>query len=96
MKAPRAVPTSRLFNYVVICSVLNASSSAWFSFARFEVYQNDFGWGKPVRVINGCNNKFDGMVNICPGKDEAGSVDVDIALLPQKMNLLECDAEFLM
>ncbi|KAH9324617.1 hypothetical protein KI387_004795 [Taxus chinensis] len=63
---------------------------------RFEVYQNDFGWGKPVRVTNGCNNKFDGMVYLYPGKDEAGSVDVDIALLPQTMDLLECDAEFLM
>lgn len=63
---------------------------------RFEVYENDFGWGKPVRVRSGCNNKFDGMVYLYPGQEGGGSVDVEIALLPQTMEMLETDTEFLL
>ncbi|GLJ42129.1 hypothetical protein SUGI_0872390 [Cryptomeria japonica] len=61
---------------------------------RFQVYENDFGWGKPLKVRGGCNNKFDGMVYLYPGKDEQASVDVDISLLPETMEMLESDAEF--
>nr|ABK24638.1 unknown [Picea sitchensis] len=63
---------------------------------RFEVYENDFGWGRPVRVRSGCNNKFDGMVYLYPGQEGGGSVDVEIALLPETMDILESDPEFLL
>lgn len=61
---------------------------------RFEVYENDFGWGKPVRVKSGCNNKFDGMVYLYPGQAGRGSVDVEITLLPTTMDLLDSDPQF--
>lgn len=61
---------------------------------RFEVYENDFGWGRPVRVRSGCNNKCDGMVYLYPGQAGGGSVDVEITLLPQIMDFLESDAQF--
>lgn len=63
---------------------------------RFEVYKNDFGWGRPVRVRNGCNNKFDGMVYLYPGQEGGDGVDVEIALLPQTMDELESDTQFLL
>jgi len=63
---------------------------------RFEVYESDFGWGRPVRVRSGCNNKFDGMVYLYPGQEGGGSVDVEITLLPQTMDMLESDMEFLL
>eukprot|EP01018_Ginkgo_biloba_P034345 Gb_21448 [translate_table: standard] len=63
---------------------------------RFQVYDNDFGWGKPVRARNGCNNKFDGMVYLYPGLEGGGSVDLEISLLPQTMEMLITDAHFLL
>ncbi|CAI0399295.1 unnamed protein product [Linum tenue] len=39
---------------------LVAGGMALSSSPRFDVYGNDFGWGKPVAVRNGPRNKFDG------------------------------------
>ncbi|KAK2983853.1 hypothetical protein RJ640_008529 [Escallonia rubra] len=41
----------------------NSASSS----PRFNVYESDFGWGKPVAVRSGLANKFDGKVTIFPG-----------------------------
>ncbi|CAI9752861.1 unnamed protein product [Fraxinus pennsylvanica] len=43
---------------------------------QFNVYVNDFGWGKPVVVRDGLANKFDGKFTAFPGVEE-GSVDID-------------------
>eukprot|EP00268_Persea_americana_P040978 TRINITY_DN407_c1_g1_i3.p1 TRINITY_DN407_c1_g1~~TRINITY_DN407_c1_g1_i3.p1 ORF type:complete len:415 (-),score=65.02 TRINITY_DN407_c1_g1_i3:384-1628(-) len=29
---------------------------------RFNIYGNDFGWGRPVAIRSGCGNRFDGRV----------------------------------
>ncbi|CAI0544391.1 unnamed protein product [Linum tenue] len=61
---------------------------------RYDVYGNDFGWGKPVAVRSGAGNKFDGKVTVYPGV-EAGSMDVEICLLPETAERLGRDLEFM-
>ncbi|XP_043715464.1 BAHD acyltransferase DCR-like isoform X2 [Telopea speciosissima] len=63
---------------------------------RFQVYDIDFGWGKPETVRSGRNNKFDGMVYLYQGKGGGRSIDVEISLEAQAMENLEKDKEFLM
>ncbi|XP_058734659.1 protein ENHANCED PSEUDOMONAS SUSCEPTIBILITY 1-like [Vicia villosa] len=50
---------------------------------RFDVYGNDFGWGKPVAVRS--SNKSNGIVSVFPGIEE-GSIDLQIRL---PYNILE-------
>ncbi|XP_042510091.1 BAHD acyltransferase DCR-like isoform X1 [Macadamia integrifolia] len=63
---------------------------------RFQVYDIDFGCGRPEAVRSGRNNKFDGMVYLYQGKGGGRSIDVEISLEAQAMNNLEKDKEFLM
>ncbi|CAN0902546.1 Uncharacterized acetyltransferase At3g50280 [Linum grandiflorum] len=74
-------------------SGLVAGGMALSSSPRFDVYGNDFGWGKPVAVRSGAGNKFDGKLTVYPGV-ENGSVDVEICLSPETAARLESDAEF--
>ncbi|CAH2064504.1 unnamed protein product [Thlaspi arvense] len=61
---------------------------------RFEVYNNDFGWGKPLAVRAGPGNSISGKLVLFPGIEE-GSIDVQATLWPNVLvNLLD-DAEFL-
>lgn len=63
---------------------------------RFPMYDNDFGWGKPVAVRSGAANKFDGKMSAFPGRDGGGSVDLEVVLAPEAMAGLESDAEFML
>lgn len=63
---------------------------------RFKVYEVDFGWGKPESVRSGSNNRFDGMVYLYQGKSGGRSIDVEISLEANAMEMLEKDKEFLM
>ncbi|RXH95103.1 hypothetical protein DVH24_024787 [Malus domestica] len=58
---------------------------------RFQVYEVDFGWGKPEGVRSGSNNRFDGMVYRSGGR----SIDVEISLEAPTMEKLEQDTGFL-
>lgn len=69
-------------------SVLVASSP------RFEVYNNDFGWGKPVAVRAGPGNDINGKLVLFPGIDE-GSIDVQTTLWSHVLVNLLADVEFL-
>ncbi|CAH8376290.1 unnamed protein product [Eruca vesicaria subsp. sativa] len=62
---------------------------------RFPMYENDFGWGKPVAVRSGRANKFDGKISAFPGRDGNGSVDLEVILAPETMAGIECDVEFM-
>ncbi|KAJ9164208.1 hypothetical protein P3X46_023810 [Hevea brasiliensis] len=62
---------------------------------RFQVYEVDFGWGKPESVRSGSNNRFDGMVYLYQGKSGGRSIDVEITLEAGAMERLEKDKEFL-
>ncbi|KAK9153557.1 hypothetical protein Sjap_001037 [Stephania japonica] len=62
---------------------------------RFPMYNNDFGWGRPVVVRSGKANKFDGKISAFPGRDGDGSVDLEVCLAPETMAGLETDPEFM-
>ncbi|KAL6987749.1 hypothetical protein U1Q18_013497 [Sarracenia purpurea var. burkii] len=62
---------------------------------RFPMYDNDFGWGRPLAVRSGRANKFDGKMSAFPGRDGGGSVDLEVVLAPATMAGLETDMEFM-
>ncbi|KAM5576594.1 hypothetical protein ABKV19_007438 [Rosa sericea] len=61
---------------------------------RFDVYGNDFGWGRPLAVRSGAADKRSGMLTVFPGAEE-GSVDFEVCLLPEILQAMGDDAEFL-
>ncbi|KAL6534364.1 hypothetical protein OROHE_013289 [Orobanche hederae] len=61
---------------------------------RFPMYDNDFGWGRPLAVRSGRANKFDGKISAFPGPEGNGSVDLEVVLAPETMAGLESDTEF--
>ncbi|XP_059289566.1 BAHD acyltransferase DCR-like [Lycium ferocissimum] len=61
---------------------------------RFPMYDNDFGWGRPIVVRSGRANKFDGKISAFPGRKGGGSVDLEVVLAPETMDGLESDPEF--
>ncbi|KAG7017240.1 BAHD acyltransferase DCR [Cucurbita argyrosperma subsp. argyrosperma] len=62
---------------------------------RFPMYDNDFGWGRPIAVRSGKANKFDGKISAFPGREGNGSVDLEIVLSPETMAGLERDPDFM-
>lgn len=62
---------------------------------RFPMYDNDFGWGRPLAVRSGMANKFDGKISAFPGPEGNGSVDLEVVLAPETMAGLENDTEFM-
>ncbi|XP_012571426.1 uncharacterized acetyltransferase At3g50280-like [Cicer arietinum] len=62
---------------------------------RFPMYDNDFGWGRPLAVRSGGANKFDGKISVYPGRKGGGSIDLEVALAPETMALLVTDSEFM-
>nr|POE93731.1 putative acetyltransferase [Quercus suber] len=61
---------------------------------RFNVYDNDFGWGRPIAVRTGPSNKFDGSLTVFPGTEE-GSMDFESCRLPETLQAILEDAEFM-
>ena len=62
---------------------------------RFDMYGNEFGFGKAVALHSGYANKFVGKVTAYPGYEGGSSVDLEICLPPDSMNALETDQEFM-
>lgn len=62
---------------------------------RFPMYDNDFGWGRPLAIRSGKANKFDGKISAFPGREGNGSVDLEVVLAPETMAELENDMEFM-
>ncbi|KAJ4825693.1 hypothetical protein Tsubulata_046547 [Turnera subulata] len=62
---------------------------------RFDVYGNDFGWGKPITVRTGRGKVLDGKILSFPGAGEPGSVDIHACLKPEILLHLENDIEFM-
>ena len=84
-KAPRLFP---LGNF-------DGASITMGSSPRFPMYNNDFGWGRPLAVRSGKANKFDGKISAFPGRQGDGSVDLEVVLAPETMAGLENDMEFM-
>ncbi|TXG49909.1 hypothetical protein EZV62_025784 [Acer yangbiense] len=62
---------------------------------RFPMYENDFGWGRPLAIRSGNANKFDGKISAFPGRVGGGSVDLEVVLAPETMAGIESDHEFM-
>ncbi|KAK8561688.1 hypothetical protein V6N13_149153 [Hibiscus sabdariffa] len=62
---------------------------------RFPMYNNDFGWGRPLAVRSGRANKFDGKISAFPGREGDGGVDLEVVLAPETMSAVENDPEFM-
>ncbi|KAL3650238.1 hypothetical protein CASFOL_006641 [Castilleja foliolosa] len=62
---------------------------------RFPMYENDFGWGRPVAIRSGRANKFDGKISAFPGREGNGTVDLEVVLAPETMAGLLSDPEFM-
>ncbi|CAN1255727.1 Protein ENHANCED PSEUDOMONAS SUSCEPTIBILITY 1, partial [Linum perenne] len=60
---------------------------------RFDVYGNDFGWGKPV-AVRAAGNYSEGKLTVFAGKEE-GSVDVQVCLVKETMDRIGSDSEFM-
>ncbi|KAM3270753.1 putative acetyltransferase [Capsicum chacoense] len=75
-------------------SVLVGNKIGISSSPRYNIYGVDFGWGKPVAVRSGKANKNDGKITLFPGVEE-GSVDIEVCTLPETMQELENDQEFM-
>ncbi|GLJ41714.1 hypothetical protein SUGI_0863300 [Cryptomeria japonica] len=61
---------------------------------RFEMYENDFGWGRPVAARGGAFNRLDGKISAYPGREGGGSVELEVCLNPTVMSALESDGDF--
>ena len=61
---------------------------------RFDVYGNDFGWGKPLAVRSGPGNKMDGKLTVLEGAEE-GSIDFEACLCAETLEAMAHDEEFL-
>ncbi|GLT70677.1 hypothetical protein SLA2020_427390 [Shorea laevis] len=61
---------------------------------QFNIYGNDFGWGKPIAVRSGKANKSGGKITVYRGVEE-GSVDIEACLSPETLEALGNDEEFM-
>ncbi|TQD78443.1 hypothetical protein C1H46_036009 [Malus baccata] len=71
-----------------------ANALATSSSPRFDVYGNDFGWGRPVGVRSGAGNKSHGKITVFSGVEE-GSIDIEACLLAETLEAMGNDSEFM-
>ncbi|KAI3955742.1 hypothetical protein MKW98_006102 [Papaver atlanticum] len=74
---------------VIISNNFVARSSQW-----VDKYGNDFGWGRPIAVKTGRNGKSFGITTVSRGPFE-GSIDIEICLPIEVLEVMENDAEFM-
>ncbi|XVF61199.1 hypothetical protein PTKIN_Ptkin08bG0110700 [Pterospermum kingtungense] len=79
--------------FLTMDSVMN-NVTVTSSSPRFNMYGNDFGWGRPIAVRSGSANKFDGKLTLFCGAEE-GSIDIEACLLPETLYAMENDQEFM-
>ncbi|XP_006659051.2 uncharacterized acetyltransferase At3g50280-like [Oryza brachyantha] len=82
-------------DFFTVVSLLGGANIITGSSPRFDVFGNDFGWGRPVAVRSGGANKFDGKVTVYEGPDGAGSMSLEVCLAPAAMVKLLADEEFM-
>ena len=70
-------------------NALVTSSSPW-----FNIYGNDFGWGRPVAVRSGSGNKHDGKLTVFRGVEEC-SIDIEACFTRKTLEAMANDEEFM-
>ncbi|XVE82824.1 hypothetical protein DITRI_Ditri16bG0036500 [Diplodiscus trichospermus] len=83
-KSPRLYQTGQMMNN----ALLTASSP------RFDIYGNDFGWGRPIAAGHGVGSRLRGMLIAYCGVEE-GSIDIKVCLSPETFQAMENDEEFM-
>jgi len=86
LKSPLPLQAYRLSNL----NIVHMGSSP-----RFNKYGSEFGMGKAVAVRSGYGGKYDGKVSAYPGRQGGASIDLEVCLLPEFMEALESDQEFM-
>ncbi|XP_022740497.1 uncharacterized acetyltransferase At3g50280-like [Durio zibethinus] len=79
---------------LVTMSNMTSNTLVISSSPRFNMYGNDFGWGKPIAVRSGSANKFDGKITLFCGAKE-GSIDIEACLSPEILEAMANDQEFI-
>ncbi|KAL6642450.1 hypothetical protein ACP70R_020631 [Stipagrostis hirtigluma subsp. patula] len=83
--------------FVYLGNLLSSGGAALLtgSSPRFDVFGNDFGWGKPVAVRCGSANKLDGKATVFEGPEKGGSISLGVCLAPDALARLVADEEFM-
>ncbi|KAG8046322.1 hypothetical protein GUJ93_ZPchr0008g11551 [Zizania palustris] len=89
-----AWPETPRFLYVADVS-RHSSGMGISSSPRFDVFGNDFGWGKPMAVRSGAGNKMDGKSTVYEGRGGGGSMALEVCLAPEALARLVADEEFM-
>ncbi|XP_037418669.1 uncharacterized acetyltransferase At3g50280-like [Triticum dicoccoides] len=71
-------------------AALITGSSPW-----FDMFGNDFGWGKPAAVRSGREGKMDGKATVYQGPERGGSISLEVCIAPDAMERLVADEEFM-
>jgi hypothetical protein len=79
-------------NFITSASMINKDFLATTSSPWFDVYGNDFGWGKPVAVRSG--NNINGFVSAFSGIEE-GSINLQVCLPYKILEAMGNDHEFM-
>ncbi|KAJ1389107.1 Transferase [Sesbania bispinosa] len=79
---------------LMLGNLTGGNSLATSSSPRFNVYGNDFGWGKPVAVRSGGASKRNGKITVFAGAEE-GSIDIEVCLPYEILDALGNDNEFM-
>lgn len=82
-------------NFVYMAAYRHPAAIGTGSSPRFDVYGNDFGWGRPVAVRSGAGNKLDGKVTVYEGGDGGGSMALEVCIAPDALARLVGDKEFM-
>ncbi|XP_037470425.1 uncharacterized acetyltransferase At3g50280-like, partial [Triticum dicoccoides] len=63
----------------------------------FNVFGNDFGWGRPLGVRSGfgADDKSDGKATVFEGPEGGGSMSLEVCLAPDVLERLLADHEFM-
>ncbi|OIW09719.1 hypothetical protein TanjilG_21245 [Lupinus angustifolius] len=80
--------------FLSLVNVDSTNNLATSSSPRFNVYGNDFGWGKPVAVRSGSANKKNGKITVYEGA-EKGSIDIELCLPYEILEALGNDPYFM-
>ncbi|CAJ1942845.1 unnamed protein product [Sphenostylis stenocarpa] len=79
---------------LITMGLASSTSLAISSSPRFNVYCNDFGWGKPVAVRSGSANKTNGKISLFAGAEE-GSMDIEVCLAYEILEAIGSDPELM-
>ncbi|XVF59383.1 hypothetical protein PTKIN_Ptkin07bG0271300 [Pterospermum kingtungense] len=83
-KSPRLYHTGEMMSN----ALLTAGSP------RFDIYGNDFGWGRPIALGHGAGTRVGEMLMVSCGVEE-GSIEIKACLSPETFQAMENDEQFM-